>query len=152
MRPMRMRVAAVLLLGAACVEARAQTDTRPATRPSAGADAENAWDWLASRYDANSDRRITRAEYKRSDEAFKNLDRDGDGVVTADDFGRPASRARNARRPERGAAGLRTGFIPAAERERAPDFTLPREGAGAPVHLSSFADKRPVVLIFGSYT
>jgi hypothetical protein len=128
-------------------------DTRPATRPSAATEPEDAWDWLAARYDTNFDRRITRTEYRRSDEAFKNLDRDRDGVVTADDFERAPNRARNARRrTERGAAGPRTGFIPAAERERAPDFTLPREGEGMPVRLSSFADKRPVALIFGSYT
>jgi hypothetical protein len=39
--------------------------------------------------------------------------------------------------------------------EPAPDFSLPRLGgakAGEPVSLSSHFDKRPVALIFGSYT
>jgi hypothetical protein len=34
----------------------------------------------------------------------------------------------------------------------APDFTLPRLGGGEPVVLSSFRGRRPVALIFGSYT
>ncbi len=35
----------------------------------------------------------------------------------------------------------------------APDFTLPRlTGHGAPVTLSSHRGKRPVALVFGSYT
>ena len=34
----------------------------------------------------------------------------------------------------------------------APDFVLPRLGSGDPVQLSSFKGKRPVALIFGSYT
>lgn len=34
----------------------------------------------------------------------------------------------------------------------APDFRLPRLGGGEPVVLSSFRARRPVALIFGSYT
>jgi hypothetical protein len=34
----------------------------------------------------------------------------------------------------------------------APDFELPRRGSFERVRLSSFAGKRPVALIFGSYT
>jgi hypothetical protein len=36
--------------------------------------------------------------------------------------------------------------------EQAPDFTLPRLDSGAPVQLSSFRGRKPVALIFGSYT
>jgi hypothetical protein len=53
-------------------------------------------------------------------------------------------------------------ITPAAKGERikdvlkagdpAPDFTLPLLKGGAVVTLSSFKDKKPVVLIFGSYT
>jgi hypothetical protein len=58
----------------------------------------------------------------------------------------------------------KTGEIitPAAKGERkntklkvgdpAPDFTLPLLKAKKDVQLSSFKDKKPVVLIFGSYT
>jgi hypothetical protein len=34
----------------------------------------------------------------------------------------------------------------------APDFTLARQGHGARVTLSSYRGRRPVVLVFGSYT
>ena len=34
----------------------------------------------------------------------------------------------------------------------APDFTLPRLDSGEPVQLSSFRGRKPVALIFGSYT
>jgi len=34
----------------------------------------------------------------------------------------------------------------------APDFRLPRLGSGEKVQLSSFRGRKPVALIFGSYT
>ena len=34
----------------------------------------------------------------------------------------------------------------------APDFKLPRLGSDEPVQLSSFRGRKPVALIFGSYT
>jgi hypothetical protein len=46
---------------------------------------------------------------------------------------------------ERKTAKLRAGDI-------APDFTLPDLKKTKEVKLSSFKDKKPVVLIFGSYT
>ena len=36
--------------------------------------------------------------------------------------------------------------------DEAPDFELPRLGAGEPVRLSHFRGAQPVALIFGSYT
>ena len=42
-------------------------------------------------------------------------------------------------------------LAPAAGKE-APDFTLQRLGSDEFVRLSSFKGKRPVALIFGSYT
>jgi hypothetical protein len=36
--------------------------------------------------------------------------------------------------------------------DAAPDFTLKSLDGSSPVRLSSFRDKNPVVLIFGSYT
>jgi peroxiredoxin len=36
--------------------------------------------------------------------------------------------------------------------EEAPDFTLPRIDSGEAVRLSSFRGRKPVALIFGSYT
>jgi hypothetical protein len=36
--------------------------------------------------------------------------------------------------------------------DEAPDFELPLRGTNERVHLSYYRDKRPVALIFGSYT
>jgi len=36
--------------------------------------------------------------------------------------------------------------------ERAPDFTLPRLGGGAPVSLSGLWGSKPLVMEFGSFT
>src|SRR5262249_1704132 len=41
------------------------------------------WAWLAARYDANGDGRITRKEFTGDAEWFKRMDRDGNGVITA---------------------------------------------------------------------
>jgi hypothetical protein len=44
------------------------------------------WDWLAAKYDTNHDGEISREEFKGPAELFERLDRDGDGVLTAEDF------------------------------------------------------------------
>jgi hypothetical protein len=44
------------------------------------------WKWLTRRYDADRDGVITRAEFKGPAELFDRLDRDHNGVLTADDF------------------------------------------------------------------
>jgi EF hand len=44
------------------------------------------WNWLADRFDANHDNRITRKEFKGPDELFDRLDRDHDGVITKSDL------------------------------------------------------------------
>lgn len=44
------------------------------------------------------------------------------------------------------------GWFEPEERERAPDFTLPREDGSGSIALSSFRGKKPVALIFGSFT
>lgn len=36
--------------------------------------------------------------------------------------------------------------------DQAPDFTLPDQAGKAEYTLSSYKDKKPVVLVFGSYT
>jgi len=74
------------------------------------------------------------------------------------------NRAEGQNTPAKKNKGGRPGEIitPAAKGERiktdlkvgdaAPAFSLPRLKADGEVHLSSFKDKKPVVLIFGSYT
>ncbi|HYC79239.1 MAG TPA: hypothetical protein VEI02_16595 [Planctomycetota bacterium] len=60
----------------------APRESRPAPDPFAA---------LAAKYDRDGDGRITAEEHARGAEAFRNLDRDGDGVVARADFERPVS-------------------------------------------------------------
>jgi len=87
------------------------------------------------------------------------IDRDGDGAmswVETADFFRRYDRDGNGRlaTTERPLPGKppRVGAISPPEREPAPDFTLARQAGGEGVTLSSFAGKRPVALVFGSFT
>lgn len=45
-----------------------------------------SWDWLAARFDTDKNGRITREEFQGPGELFDRLDRDGDGVLTKEDF------------------------------------------------------------------
>jgi Ca2+-binding EF-hand superfamily protein len=173
------------------------------------------WEWLRSRFDADSNGRIGREELPPGGGCFERLDLDGDGEITATDFDPlPASRGEEAaealfRRLDRDSNGRitraeLTGFFERADRdglgflsredlalalrdpvdgeggrgrmpspwamlgmlasgqlgslregpgvgEMAPDFLLEtREGTS--FRLSDSRGKRPVVLIFGSFT
>jgi Ca2+-binding EF-hand superfamily protein len=44
------------------------------------------WNWLAQRYDKDGDGVVTRDEFPLSDEVFARIERTWDGVLTADDF------------------------------------------------------------------
>ncbi len=102
----------------------------------------DVWKALAVKHDTNQDDRISAEEYTRGPERFQALDRNDDGVLTADDFqkaGRRGPPRKPSRTPEQG--------------DVAPDFELPfAKDETKTVRLSSFAGKRPVALVFGSYT
>ncbi len=112
---------------------------------------------LLKKYDKNDDGKIDRKEYPRSDAAFANLDRDKNGAIEKADLEARPQRGRgrgNRSRGERQAPPK----LPQAG-DVAPDFDLPfaeqKKEKGAKqktVKLSSFAGKKPVALIFGSYT
>lgn len=126
-------------------------------------DPQAVWTRLAREHDKNGDGTITAAEYGRGDEPFKNLDRNGDGKITSSDFQVAARRPGDPGTPRPAETALKPG-------DPAPDFELPllidpkaaeAQGADgkaaaprkeATVKLSSFTGKRPVALIFGSYT
>jgi len=85
--------------------------------------------------DADGDGTIETAELTA---AFSSLDRNGDGALDRSELSIRGPRNR-VRLPVRG--------------EPAPDFELPMSAdPGKTVRLSSFAGKRPVALVFGSYT
>lgn len=175
------------------------------------------WDWLATRYDADKNGRITRAEFQGPAELFDRLDRDHDGVLTVDDFdwsdrspflrqlrmtaqwfrgidtnsnGRisreeweafftRAAKGKNhlsredlreALNPPQPAKsggdepsplvlirGLLSGELGSLWEgpgisQKAPDFALQTQDGKRQVRLSDFRGKKPVVLIFGSFT
>jgi hypothetical protein len=178
------------------------------------------WQWLAARYDANHDGKITRQEFTGPSEVFERLDRDHDGTLTASDFDwserspftqksrpvgfwfrqidrnsngrisaeewqafftraahgkdyltvddlrealplsppRPSAPPRNTGpSPLVLALGLLGGelgsfFEGPAVGQPAPNFTLKTHDGKREVTLSAFRGKKPVVLVFGSFT
>jgi len=125
------------------------------------------WEILQEKYDANHDGKISPKEHKRGAAAFANLDTDGDGFLTQADIeaagDRMKPKSKDRKRHNRLVLAPKVGEV-------APDFELRlllHKDAGADVEkkeaakgeaspqtlrLSSFIGKKPVALIFGSYT
>jgi hypothetical protein len=136
-----LRVLTLFVLLISPVVVMAQRGQGPQRGQGRGSSAE-VWKALADKYDADKDNRVTVEEYPRGREKFESLDRNGDGVVSEEDFQMPAGR----RGPRQPSQTPQSG-------DAAPDFELPRaEDETKTVRLSSFAGKRPVALVFGSYT
>ena len=129
----------------------------------------SSWEFLAGKYDKDGDGKVSADEYDRGKKTFDRLDANGDGFITAED-----AKSRRRERPQ-----MDKGQPPKVGAV-APDFHLDclapppkteaerkiaeheankqakKEGQtkAAPrrVRLSEFKDKKPVALIFGSYT
>jgi hypothetical protein len=145
---------ALLALASACAGTRAVKS--PERSP--GEDAP-AWHFLRERYDADHDGRIARAEYARSPQAFERLDADGDGYVSAADFdpdwdGVPRIAKSGAQKGH----GRWIGFEDFVHGEGGPEVGDPAPAfrlaatTGEEVELAAFRGKKPVALVFGSYT
>ena len=145
-------------------------------------EAKTIWEYLSSRYDTNGDGKIDKKEYTRGSTQFDRLDKDKNGFIDADDTAQAGGRGgeRGGRRGGGGGAGRggRGGSQQSAPTEgsRAPGFELEtlypakeiesekkgdakeskKEAEKEPkfksVSLKSFEGKKPVALIFGSYT
>lgn len=113
-------------------------------RPAPEALASPSWCFLRERYDADGDGRIARDEYTRSERGFAHLDADQDGWVTAFDFEAQWDGKPRVEEFTWGEGGPEVG-------EPAPPIALPSTD-GATIALDSFRGKRPVVLVFGSFT
>jgi Ca2+-binding EF-hand superfamily protein len=98
--------------------------------------AGDPWTALVEGIDRNGDSALSFQEFEAF---FMDLD-DGDFVLTLE-AGSERADAANRIPP----TGPRVGTL-------APDFKLSPPEGGSPVKLSSFAGRRPVALIFGSYT
>lgn len=109
------------------------------------------FDLLLRQYDKNKDGKITKEEYPRGEERFQRLDRNRDGVLTLEDF-KTAPGERGRRPGQQGRQRRERPRAPEAGK-RAPDFTLPVKADPKKTEtLSSYRGKKPVALIFGSYT
>lgn len=108
-RPLLLSALAICACRSADVHVEAAADTRdrhgevrdaesPAAVPM---DLEGRYDstagYLLDRYDADGDGAVTSAEYDRGEEPFARLDRNDDGVITADDWERRSHEGRPSR-------------------------------------------------------
>ncbi len=93
-------------------------------------------DFVESGLDTDKDGSVSAAELGA---VFARLDTDKNGILAGTEFGRSRQRRAPAKIPQPG--------------QEAPDFDLPIVGnTSQTIRLSSFRGKRPVALIFGSYT
>ncbi len=116
-------------------------DAQPNRRPGRGNFLERI-----QAYDKNQDGKITHAEASgRLAQRFAHIDVNGDGVIDQAELTQLANRI-GRRRTGRDGGGS------AVEGKIAPDFKLKSLDGKRSVQLSSFAGKKPVALVFGSYT
>lgn len=106
--------------------------------------------------DTSGDGELSVEEIADATQRLGKLDKDGNGAVDRDEIPRSAGKGRN--------NGGKPGEIitPAAKGERiaeklkvgdtAPEFTLPLLGGKGAISLATLRHKKPVVLIFASYT
>jgi len=127
------------------------------------AESRYGWEWLAAAHGVAAKGEITKERFRGRPELFARLDRDGNGVLRADDFDSPPPPPRPKAPPPGGPdrltllRGLFSGEIgsPAPGPkvgQAAPDFALRTPDGKREVKLSDFRGKKPVVLIFGSFT
>jgi EF hand len=244
LEPFVRLVLAALICSCASPRRAAPAAPVPAAAPAARAAELSPFERLAALHDRNGDGLVSRDEYGRTDEAFRNLDRDRNGIIDRRDFEKPVAMpadlaapfllVRRFAGPEADSVAIgdlddlfaendadkdgaldraelagpesrpgpdrigpllaaadadkdgrltlaelktwalardkdddgrisvrermtpghepKTGWFEPAAREPAPDFTLPLEEGRGTVTLSSFRDRKPVALIFGSFT
>jgi len=106
----------------------------------------DTWARLAvRRLDRDNDRALSKSEFV---EAYGVADADKSGTLSVKELAAPTMR----RRGGRGGGGGRARGNPPAVGEVAPDFTLKSLDGKTTHTLSSYKGKKPVALIFGSYT
>lgn len=99
------------------------------------------------RLDKDADKALSKNEIAK---AYAIADTDKSGTLSKSELAAPAARQRGGRNDRRG--GRNNGGKPPAVGQVAPDFTLKTLDGKAKHTLSSYKGKKPVALIFGSYT
>ena len=118
---------------------------RPQRRGGGGGRSADVFKFLAEKYDADKDGKITAEEYDRSEENFARFDTNKDGVLTTADWSGRTGRTRRGQ-PRGSSEAPSVG-------EQAPDFKLTEIlDETKEIKLSSFAGSKPVALVFGSCT
>ncbi len=119
---------------------------------------------MIARFDKNSDGKINKGEIPEQMARFlARADANNDGDITKAELtkmfenfrpggGRPGGRRPGSGRERPGSGLPGTTAATAEEGKPAPDFKLKSLDGKREVQLSSFTGKRPVALIFGSYT
>ena len=110
-------------------------------------------DTLFRLLDKNADGKLSKEELQDAAKILEKLDRNKDGMLDREELsapakkkaGRPGEIITPAAKGERIADKLKVGDL-------APDFTLPLVNGKGELKLSSVHGKKPVVLIFASYT
>jgi len=145
----------------------------------AATQAPTVWELLQQKYDSNGDFKISPKEHGRGEDAFANLDADGDGFLTQVDMEAPSwgpgrrankrkknMRSRTVQPPKVGTVApdfelrvlmheeTKAKEAKSSERAKSKQQELQTAATKKPetMRLSSFAGKKPVALIFGSYT
>lgn len=129
---------------------RPNVASNPEARPDQSADNQPALTFQF--FDRNRDGKISPQEIENAVKLFDKLDRNDDGQLDRQELtqatrrgGRPGEIITPAAKGERLKDTLEVG-------DEAPDFTLPAPDGKIEVKLSSFRGKRPVVLVFTSFT
>ena len=119
-----------------------------ATPPAPEYDARTlaVWEFVRAQYDADGDGTVLRREYGRDERAFFHLDADRDGRITRTDFAKSWDGVPRTKDGTfvHGEGGPEVG-------DPAPRIALP-DLDGRVRTLVELCAKRPVVLVFGSYT
>lgn len=137
----RFIVAMFMMFGLSAIASQAQAQAKKGS-PSRG-------DFLKQlkASDKNKDGKITKAELpERMQRMFGRMDSNGDGVIDKKEVAAVEKRFAG----RKGSSKPSSAGVPAGK--PAPDFTLKTLDGKKEVKLSSFQGKRPVALIFGSYT
>ena len=168
----------LLLLCAAAAVCAVDVEAQRRSRGSGGSN--RTWEFLSEKYDTNKDGKVSWKEYARDKDKFASLDSDDDGQITEEDFARSGGRRGRGGRGRgsrgEGSSALEVGQVApdfdlptlsdgywkpskqAGQKNAAKtsaENATGKPGKKAPremVRLSSFKGRKPVALIFGSYT